>query len=85
MAQYIIKNQFWMSQVEQLDITPQYTFEMVPTIGNHIVKLGDGNDIDKKFNRLFIFYKEILSKTGFDKYSILDAQYKGQLIATKKQ
>ena len=84
-AQYIIKNPFWMAQVEQLDITPQYTFEMVPTIGNHIVKLGDGNGIDKKFHRLFVFYKEILSKTGFDKYSVLDAQYEGQLIATRKQ
>lgn len=84
-AEYIMKHEFWMAQAEQLDITPQYTFEMVPTIGNHIVKLGDGNDIDKKFHRLFIFYKEILSKTGFDKYSILDAQYKGQLVATRKQ
>lgn len=85
LAEFIKRNQFWMAQVGQLDITPEYTFEMVPTLGNHIVKLGDGNDFDKKFQRLFIFYKEILGKTGFDKYSFLDVQFKGQLIATKKQ
>ncbi len=83
-AQFIINNPFWMAQVAQVDITPQQTFEMVPTIGNHLVKLGNSENIERKFHRLFIFYQQVLSKSGFDKYSVIDVQYTGQVIGTKK-
>ncbi len=55
---------FWMAQVAQIDITAERTFEMTPVVGNHLVKLGNGEDMDKKFHRLMVFYKQVLSKTG---------------------
>jgi cell division protein FtsQ len=72
-----------MAQVAQIDITPERNFEMVPVVGNHLVKLGNGENIDKKFHRLMVFYKQVLSKTGFDKYKVIDVQYKGQVVASK--
>ncbi len=81
---YILSQPFWMSQLAQIDITAVRTFEMVPVVGNHLIIFGDGNDYEQKFHRLFIFYKEVLSKTGFDKYSKIDVQYDGQVIGTKK-
>ena len=82
-ALFIINDTFWMAQVAQIDITKQRTFEMLPMAGNHTVLLGDGNNIDNKFHRLLVFYKEILSKAGLDKYPILDVRYAGQVVATK--
>ena len=82
-ALFIINDSFWMAQVAQVDITEQRTFEMIPTVGHHLVKFGEGGQIDKKFNRLFVFYKEILAKSGFDKYPIIDVQYAGQVVATR--
>lgn len=82
-ALYILQNPFWMSQVAQIDITPGRQFEMVPVVGNHLVKLGDGDNIQAKFRRLMIFYQQVLSKTGFDKYKLIDVQYKGQVVAAK--
>ena len=84
-ATFILNDPFWMAQTEQIDITQDRNFEMVPTIGNHIVKLGNGDDIDKKFHRLFVFYQQVMSKTSFDKYKILDVQYTGQVIGTKEK
>jgi cell division protein FtsQ len=82
-AVFIFNDPFWMSQVAQVDITPAGIFEMVPVVGNHIVKLGNGEAIDKKFKRLMIFYQQVLSKTGFDKYRVIDVQYKGQVVVSK--
>jgi cell division protein FtsQ len=82
-AEYILNNPFWMSQVAHIDITNELNFEMVPTVGNHIVKLGSGEDIAKKFHRLYVFYNDILSKTGFDYYKNIDVQYAGQVVADK--
>ena len=83
-SQFINQNRFWKDQIEQIDITQARTFEMIPLVGNHIVTLGDGNDIEKKFAKLFIFYQQVMSKTGFDSYQKLDLQFAKQIVATKK-
>ncbi len=83
MAAYIAADPFWMAQVAQVDITTEREFELVPVVGNHIVKWGKPGDNDRKFDRLFVFYKNVLSKTGFDKYKTIDVQYSGQVVATK--
>lgn len=82
-ANYIVNDPFWMSQVAQIDITPGRNFEMIPVVGNHLVKLGNGENMDKKFHRLMVFYKQVLGKTGFDKYKVIDVQYKGQVVTSK--
>lgn len=82
-ASFILNDSFWMAQTEQIDITEDRNFEMIPTIGDHIVKLGKGDNIDKKFRRLLIFYQQVLSKTSFDKFNIVDVQYSGQVIGSK--
>lgn len=81
---YIGKDPFWMAQIAQVNITPERNFEMTPVIGDHLIQFGDGNEYEQKFHRLFIFYKEVLSRTGFNKYSRIDVQYAGQVIGAKK-
>ena len=83
-ATYISKDPFWMSQVAQIEITPERNFELSPVVGNHLIKLGNGKDIEKKFNRLMIFYKRVLAQKGFDAYSTIDVQYSGQVVGTKR-
>jgi cell division protein FtsQ len=83
LALFIQGDDFWKAQVSQIDITPD-GFEVVPTIGNHIVLFGDGEDYKEKFDRLFSFYKQVSTQVGFDKYEKIDVRFKGQVIATKK-
>lgn len=87
-AQFINANSFWRSQVAQINIVPadgtDYgEFEMSPMVGNHVIRLGNGDNIEKKFNRLFIFYKQVLARSGLDKYKIIDVRFAGQVIGVK--
>ena len=82
-ANFIVADPFWMAQVAQIDITQDRNFEMIPVVGNHLVKMGTGEQIDRQFGRLMIFYKEVLSKTGFDRFKVIDVQYKGQVVASR--
>jgi cell division protein FtsQ len=84
LSDYLTKDQFWMSQVSQIDITTARTFEMVPMIGNHIIEFGDGSDCEKKFRRLMLFYQQVLSKTGMDAYERIKVQFAGQIVGVKK-
>ncbi|HTS46227.1 MAG TPA: FtsQ-type POTRA domain-containing protein [Puia sp.] len=81
---YILNDPFWMADIEQVNIKPDRTFEMVPIIGNHVIEFGDGADYENKFHRLFVFYKQVSAKTGFDKYSRINVAYAGQVIGTKR-
>lgn len=83
-VQFIYNNDFWNAQIGQIDITPERKFELVPVIGNHIIKIGSAQNIDEKLGRLLIFYKQVLTKTGFNKYSAVDVQFNGQVIGVKK-
>jgi cell division protein FtsQ len=83
-AGFIYNDKFWNAQIGQIDITPERKFELIPVIGDHIIRIGDAEDIDEKLRRLYVFYQQILSKVGFSKYAALDVQYAGQVVAVKK-
>ena len=84
LSEFIRNDPFWSAQIAQVSILPDRTFELEPEIGDHRVTFGDGNDIARKFHRLFIFYSEVLSRTGFNKYERIDVSYAGQIVATRK-
>lgn len=75
---------FMNALVQQVAITPSRTFELVPYIGNQVIILGDANDIDQKFNKLSLFYRKIIAKFGWKRYSVINLQYKGQVVAKLK-
>ena len=82
---YILQNPFWMAQVSQIDITSARNFEIIPTIGNHVIEFGNGDQCDQKFNRLFVFYRQVLSKTGMERYASINVQYRKQVIGVRKR
>lgn len=85
MSIFLLKDPFWMAQISQIDITPSREFEMVPTVGNHIIEFGDGTAHEEKFRKLFVFYKQVLSKSGMDKYERIKVQFDNEIIGVKKQ
>jgi cell division protein FtsQ len=81
---FLLQDSFWMAEIDQVDINPSREFEMVPKVGNHIVVFGNGEDIAAKFRKLYIFYNDVLNKTGWNRYSAVNLSYKNQVVATRK-
>ena len=81
---YILKDPFWMAQIDQVDITSDKTFEMVPKVGNQIIVFGNADNYEEKFNNLLTFYKQVATKVGWNKYSKINVQYKGQVVGVKR-
>ena len=81
---YIKGDSFWNSQITQVDITPNRKFELMPLVGNHVIRIGNGEQLEEKLAKLKIYYKLVATKAGFDKYKVLDVQYKGQLLGIRK-
>jgi cell division protein FtsQ len=84
LSQYLSGHPFWMEMVQQVDVTPEGGFELVPTIGGQVIRLGDTSALDSKFNRLMVFYREVLPRVGWNKYTALDVRFARQVIGIRK-
>lgn len=81
---YIGASAFWGAQVEQVHVTAEEEFELIPRLGNHAVLFGDITGMEEKFEKLFHFYKQGLSRAGWGEYRIVNVKYKDQVVCTKK-
>jgi cell division protein FtsQ len=83
-SSYILKDPFWMAQIDQVDITSERTFEMIPKVGNQVIIFGNADNYQEKFTNLLTFYKQVATKAGWNTYSKINVQYKGQVVAVKR-
>lgn len=81
LSQKIAADSFLMAMIDQVDITAQRTFEMTPKIGKQNIIFGDAGDADAKFAKLKLFYKDVITQAGWNRYNTIDLQYNGQVVA----
>lgn len=81
MIEYINKDKFWKAQVAQLDFNKSGKVFIYPQVTGQVVEFGLPEDIELKFKKLLIFYKEILPQMGWTKYDRVNVEFEGQVIA----
>lgn len=84
MATFIGSKPFWMAQIEQVNISGARTFELIPKLGNQLIRFGSADNYKEKFRKLMVFYKKVQARTGWNRYSILDLQFKNQVVAVNR-
>ena len=95
----IMGDDLWRNQIEQINVLPDRSIELVPRVGAQIINLGQlaeskyknergklVNDfINKKLTRLENFYKYGLSQAGWNKYSYINLEFDNQIICKRKK
>lgn len=84
MIQHINKNSLLKNLIDQIYITSDHQFELIPKIGKHYVEFGNCENMNEKFTKLISFYKHGLSNLNWTKYERINLKYKNQVICTKK-
>ena len=82
LVRFIERDTFWSSQIDQVVVTNDAKFELIPVLGTHTILLGDTVNLKEKFDNLFAFYKNVLNKIGWEKYEIVDIRFKDQVVAS---
>lgn len=80
---YILNDPFLTAQFGQVDVTDKGEMELVPRVGNHVVAIGNSKNLEDKIKRLKVFYKEGLTKTGWNAYKVINVKYKDQVVCSK--
>ena len=75
---------FFMAQTAQVNIAVNGDFELVPSVGDHIVLIGSVENIEDKLNRLYTFYKKVWVQSGLNAYQVIDCRFDNQIVALKK-
>lgn len=57
---------------------------LVPIIRGHVINFGDNSDIDNKFARLKVIYREVMPVKGWNFYDTLSVKWRGQIVATRR-
>jgi cell division protein FtsQ len=64
-----------------MDINHSGKINIYPQITGQIVEFGKPENIEVKFKKLKIFYKEILPQRGWTRYERVNLEYEGQVVA----
>jgi cell division protein FtsQ len=81
MINIIHEDEFWSAQVAQLDIDQKARIVLFPQVGDETIEFGKPENLETKFKKLKIFYKEILPRVGWNKYDRINLEYEGQVVA----
>ncbi|MEQ9591793.1 MAG: cell division protein FtsQ [Cyclobacteriaceae bacterium] len=81
MIHFINEDEFWKAQIAQVDFDSKGKAEIYPQVTGQLVEFGRLEDIEVKFKKLLIFYKEILPQRGWTKYDRVNVEFEGQVIA----
>jgi len=82
-ALFLQTDSLWNSQVEQLYVNGEQDIELVPRIGNQKIILGNGDSLQAKFDKLLVFYKQIVPKAGWGMYKTVNLKFDNQLVCEK--
>lgn len=81
MIEYINADKFWKAQVAQLDLDKTGKIIIFPQVTGQRVEFGKPENVEAKFKKLMVFYKEILPTRGWTRYERVNLEYEGQVVA----
>ncbi|MCH2042916.1 MAG: FtsQ-type POTRA domain-containing protein [Saprospiraceae bacterium] len=84
LVKFIQKDPFLDAQIEQIHMVYSGDVILTPKLGDHSIHFGMPDEhIEDKFDRLKVFYKEGLSRMGWNEYKSISLAYKGQVVGKK--
>jgi cell division protein FtsQ len=84
LVQYINDNSFWSAQIDQIYVDNNDQIDLIPRVGNQVIHIGTTENIEGKLRSLSAFYDKVLPEVGWNKYSVINLEYKDQIVCKKR-
>lgn len=84
LASYIHNDPFLKLQIEQIYVTKNGEYEFVPKVGRHIIIFGGIEDMEVKFKKLVVFYRQGINNAGWNVYKSINLKFENQVVCAKK-
>lgn len=80
LIEFITEDEFWNAQITELEVNSREDIRLYQQVGRQVIEFGDANDIANKFDRIEVFYKEILARKGWNAYERVSVKFKDQIV-----
>ncbi|WP_100629167.1 cell division protein FtsQ/DivIB [Algoriphagus formosus] len=80
LIRFISEDEFWNAQITEVEIRERDDIRLYQQVGEQVIELGDAADLEDKFDRIQIFYSEILPRKGWDAYDRVSVKFKEQIV-----
>ena len=84
-VRYIAGDNFWSAQIDQIYVDGREEIDLIPRVGNHLIHLGTFENYRGKLKNLSAFYDKVLPEVGWNKYSVINLEFKDQIVCRKRQ
>jgi cell division protein FtsQ len=84
LVEYINNDNFWSAQIDQIYVDNNNQIDLIPRVGNHVIHLGTTENTEGKLRNLAVFYDKVLPEVGWNKYSLINLEYKNQIVCKRR-
>ena len=84
LVNYINDDNFWSAQIDQIYVDNNDEIDLIPRVGNQLVHLGTAENFEGKLRNLEAFYDKVLPEVGWNKYSLINLEFKDQIVCKKR-
>ena len=84
LVDYIKDDDFWSAQIDQIYVDREDKLDMIPRVGNHVIHLGTIENLEGKLRNMEAFYSKVLPEVGWNKYSVINLEYKDQIVCKRR-
>jgi cell division protein FtsQ len=81
---YINDDDFWSAQIDQIYVDNNDEIDLIPRVGSMMVHLGTIENYKGKLRNLEAFYNKVLPEVGWNKYSLINLEFKDQVVCKKR-
>jgi len=81
---YIEADSTLHSLVTMVSVRDSNNILIVPDIQGHVVNLGNLDNIQNKFEKLKLFYREVMPQKGWLTYDTISVKWSHQVVATRR-
>jgi cell division protein FtsQ len=73
LVNYINSDNFWSAQIDQIYVD-----------NDNLIHLGTSENFEGKFRNLETFYKKVLPEVGWNKYELINLEFKDQIVCRNR-
>jgi cell division protein FtsQ len=84
LVNYINDDNFWSAQIDQISVDNNDEIDLIPRVGTQLVHLGTVENFEGKLRNLGAFYDKVLPEVGWNKYSLINLEYKDQIVCKRR-
>jgi cell division protein FtsQ len=84
LVKYVNNDNFWSALIDQIYVDGNDEIDLVPRFGNQLIHLGTAENYKGKLRNLEAFYDKVLPEVGWNKYSLINLEFKDQIVCKRR-